>query len=82
MTQELKESDIKTIQPNSKFPFQNQTKFCMQSYVDYYRCINIKGEEFEPCKQFRDIFNTICPNDWIQNWDDQRSTNTFPYSLN
>lgn len=35
------------------------------SYVDYFRCVNSKGEEFEPCKQFYSAFHSLCPNEWV-----------------
>lgn len=28
-----------------------RTKHCWQNYVDYYKCVNAKGEDFRPCKQ-------------------------------
>ena len=35
------------------------------SYVDYHRCINAKGEDFVPCKQFFRAYNSLCPNEWV-----------------
>lgn len=28
-----------------------RTKHCWQNYVDYYKCVNAKGEDFRPCTQ-------------------------------
>jgi cytochrome c oxidase subunit 6b len=28
-----------------------RTKHCWQNYVDYYKCVEAKGEDFRPCKQ-------------------------------
>ena len=36
---------------DARFPNQNQTKHCWQNYVDYYKCVNAKGEDFKPCRQ-------------------------------
>lgn len=36
------------------------------SYADYYRCINKKGEDYEPCKQFFSTFHSLCPNEWVR----------------
>ncbi|KAG8748195.1 Cytochrome c oxidase subunit 6B [Ceratobasidium sp. 428] len=33
-----------------------------QNYVDYYKCINAKGEDFAPCKQFYRAYHSLCPN--------------------
>ncbi|ORY33021.1 cytochrome c oxidase, subunit VIb, partial [Naematelia encephala] len=65
----------------ARFPNQNQTKHWYQNYVDYHKCVNAKGEEFEPCKQFRRAFNSLCPNEWIAQWDTQRENGIFPASL-
>lgn len=49
-----------------------QTKHCFQNYVDYYKCINAKGEDFAPCKQFFRAYHALCPNEWKERWDTQR----------
>ncbi|KAI8144631.1 cytochrome c oxidase subunit VIb [Fennellomyces sp. T-0311] len=63
---------------DARFPNTNQTKHCWQNYVDYYKCINARGEEFEPCKQFRRAYYSLCPNEWISKWDSQREEGTNP----
>ncbi|UZJ55066.1 hypothetical protein CBS101457_004386 [Exobasidium rhododendri] len=52
-----------------------------QNYVDYYKCINAKGEEFTPCKQFYRAYHSLCPNEWLAKWDEQRENSNFPHSL-
>lgn len=32
-------------------PIRSRTKHCWQNYVDYYKCVNAKGEDFKPCRQ-------------------------------
>ena len=54
---------------------------CFQNYLDFYRCTNIRGEDYEPCQYFKKNFKTICPNDWIEKWDGQREAGTFPADL-
>ncbi|KAI7880197.1 cytochrome c oxidase, subunit VIb, partial [Lichtheimia hyalospora FSU 10163] len=69
---------------NNSFPNTNQTKHCWQNYVDYYKCVNARGEEFEPCKQFYRAFHSLCPNEWIEKWDTEREEGTNPsnFSIN
>jgi hypothetical protein len=38
---------------------------CWQNYVDYYKCIAARGEEFAPCKQFFRAYHSLCPNEWV-----------------
>lgn len=37
-----------------------------QAYVDYFKCINTKGEDFKPCKQFSRVYHSMCPVDWVE----------------
>ncbi|KAH9838781.1 cytochrome c oxidase subunit VIb [Rhodofomes roseus] len=66
---------------DARFPNTNQTRHCFQNYTDYFKCIAAKGEEFAPCKQFKRAYNSLCPNEWIAKWDEQRENGTFPASL-
>ncbi|KAI1364976.1 cytochrome c oxidase, subunit VIb [Xylaria arbuscula] len=61
---------------DARFPNQNQTKHCWQNYVDYHKCINAKGEDFAPCRQFFLAYRSLCPSGWYQRWDDQRGLST------
>ncbi|KLO11567.1 cytochrome c oxidase, subunit VIb [Schizopora paradoxa] len=66
---------------DARFPNTNQTKRCFQNYVDYNRCINAKGEDFAPCKQFLKAYHSLCPNAWIEKFDEQKENGTFPASF-
>lgn len=67
-------SEIKLSTPgfDARFPQQNQTKHCFQSYLDYHKCVALKGEEFAPCQVFLKTMNSLCPTSWLEEWDDQR----------
>ncbi|KAN0064989.1 Cytochrome c oxidase subunit 6B [Thecaphora frezii] len=79
MSDSEKSFTLQTASFDARFPNQNQTKHC---YCDYYKCINAKGEDFTPCKQFFRAYNSLCPNEWIAKWNDQREEGTFPVNLN
>ncbi|CAD6886907.1 unnamed protein product [Tilletia laevis] len=72
---------LQTASFDARFPNQNQNKHCYQNYLDYFRCINAKGEEHTPCKHFYRKYHSLCPNEWIAKWDEQRENNAFPASL-
>ncbi|XP_063843044.1 cytochrome c oxidase subunit 6B1-like [Scylla paramamosain] len=61
-----------------RFPNQNQTKYCYQSYVDFQRCQKLKGDDYEPCQYFKKVFQSICPNAWVEKWDEQLENGSFP----
>ncbi|CAE6462715.1 unnamed protein product [Rhizoctonia solani] len=52
-----------------------------QNYIDYHKCIAAKGEDFAPCKQFYRAYRSLCPNDWVSRFDEQRENGVFPSSL-
>ena len=73
------------------------TSNTQQNYVDYHKCVNAKGEDFEPCTQFKKAFRALCPSTslslyhlfglslisdgWIATWDEQVDNGLFPASL-
>ncbi|CEQ41063.1 SPOSA6832_02729 [Sporobolomyces salmonicolor] len=67
---------LQTASFDARFPNTNQSKHC-----DYYRCINAKGEDFPACKTFWRTYHSLCPNEWIAKWDEQREENRFPAKL-
>ncbi|KAF7375050.1 Cytochrome c oxidase subunit [Mycena sanguinolenta] len=77
-----KKYTLQTAAFDARFPNQNQTKNCWQNYCDYFRCITAKGEDFQPCKQFKRNYHSLCPSAFaISKWDDQRENGTFPAVL-
>ena len=66
---------------DARFPQQNQTKHCYQSYLDYHKWVALKGSDFAPCKVFWPPFQSLCPHDWVENWDDEREKGIFPGDL-
>ncbi|KAF2668775.1 cytochrome c oxidase subunit 6B, partial [Microthyrium microscopicum] len=66
---------------DARFPNVNQTKHCWQNYVDYHKCINAKGEDFKPCKQFYFAYHSLCHSSWTERWDEQRENGNFPSKL-
>ncbi|XP_037937238.1 cytochrome c oxidase subunit 6B2-like isoform X4 [Teleopsis dalmanni] len=69
---------LETAPFDPRFPNQNQTRYCYQSYLDYHRCQKIRGEAYAPCNYFKKVFNSMCPNAWVEKWDEQRDAGNFP----
>ncbi|XP_042868433.1 cytochrome c oxidase subunit 6B2-like [Penaeus japonicus] len=72
------EGKMETAPFDPRFPNQNQTRYCYQSFVDFNRCQKIKGEDYEPCEYFKKVYTTVCPNAWIEKWTDQIENGIFP----
>ncbi|KAI8338546.1 putative COX12-cytochrome-c oxidase, subunit VIB [Chlamydoabsidia padenii] len=72
------DAGLKTAPFDARFPNTNQTKHCWQNYVDYFKCIDARGEDFTPCKTFKTNYQSLCPNAWIEKWDTQREAGENP----
>jgi phosphoenolpyruvate carboxylase len=48
--------------------------------VDFHRCSKVKGDsdEAEVCQYFKSVYQSMCPNAWVDKWDSQREAGTFP----
>ncbi|XP_071965646.1 cytochrome c oxidase subunit 6B1-like [Antedon mediterranea] len=73
--------NYKTAPFDARFPNQNQTKNCWQNYVDFHRCQKIKGEDYAPCEWFKRVYQSLCPNSWVESWDEQRENGTYPTKI-
>eukprot|EP01115_Flamella_aegyptia_P012027 TRINITY_DN587_c0_g1_i1.p1 TRINITY_DN587_c0_g1~~TRINITY_DN587_c0_g1_i1.p1 ORF type:complete len:219 (-),score=42.30 TRINITY_DN587_c0_g1_i1:53-658(-) len=61
-----------------RFPNQNQTKHCWYNYVQYHLCAYEYGHRAPQCFKFFNNYNSLCPTDWVEEWDDQREEKIFP----
>ncbi|KAJ1919567.1 Cytochrome c oxidase subunit 6B [Mycoemilia scoparia] len=73
--------DVSTPGFDARFPNVNQTKNCWQNFVDYNKCVQAKGEEYAPCKRFFKAFHSLCPDEWISNWESQKDNGLHPAGL-
>ncbi|KAJ3041082.1 Cytochrome c oxidase subunit 6B [Rhizophlyctis rosea] len=73
---------LKTVGFDARFPNMNQTKNCWQNYVDYFKCVKARGEDYEPCKHFQFAYTELCPHQWTEKWDEQREAEVFPGLFN
>ncbi|KAK7112202.1 cytochrome c oxidase subunit 6B1-like [Littorina saxatilis] len=72
------EYEVKTAPFDARFPNQNQTRNCWQNFVDFHRCKKIKGDDYEPCEYFKRVYRSLCPNAWVEKWDEQIEGGVFP----
>ncbi|KAK2587098.1 hypothetical protein KPH14_002864 [Odynerus spinipes] len=74
-----KEKLLATPGVDPRFQQQNQTLRCYVMYTDFYRCENILGEGNDACTWFKRVFESICPHEWIRQWDELRVQGKFPW---
>ncbi|KAK6102345.1 Cytochrome oxidase c subunit VIb family protein [Brugia pahangi] len=53
-------------------------RHCVDYYQDYYRCTNLLGEDYKPCKFFYNTFKDLCPSSWIEKFDEWRDEGVYP----
>lgn len=75
------EIKLETAPADFRFPTTNQTRHCFTRYIEYHRCINAKGEDAPECNKFAKFYRSLCPGEWIDNWNEQRENGTFPGRL-
>ena len=63
---------------DARFPNQRDTKRCYQNFIDYHRCINAKGEDFEPCNYFKASYTQMCKSSDLDDWEEQLENEVFP----
>lgn len=73
----ITEASVKTAPFDPRYPNTNQTRYCYQSYLDFHRCQKVRGDQYEPCQYFKKVFTSMCPNAWVEKWNDQIEAGTF-----
>ena len=64
-----------------RFPNINQAKNCYVNFVDYQRCMKLKGSDYKDCEYFNQAAKSLCPNQWLEKYADQLESNSFPVDL-
>lgn len=71
---------VKTAAYDARFPSYNQARNCYTRYNEYHRCIGVdeKGEDDPECKMYQRAYRSICPMEWVNSWNEQRDSGTWP----
>nr|CAB3447203.1 unnamed protein product [Digitaria exilis] len=54
----MAEIEIKTAPADFRFPTTNQTRHCFTRYVEYHRCVNVKGDDTSDCEKFAKYYRS------------------------
>ncbi|CAA2996609.1 cytochrome c oxidase subunit 6b-2 [Olea europaea subsp. europaea] len=73
--------ELKTAPADFRFPTTNQTRHCFTRYIEFHRCVAAKGEESGDCGKFAKYYRSLCPGEWVEKWNEQRESGTFPGPL-
>ncbi|XP_020715515.1 cytochrome c oxidase subunit 6B1-like isoform X2 [Ceratitis capitata] len=75
------EYKMETVPMDPRFPNMNVTRHCWFSYVEYHRCKKSRegdDEKLASCEYFQKVFKTMCPNAWVEKWNEQMQAGVFP----
>ena len=78
---ELRKAHKRQAPYDPRYPNTNQVKYCWQNFVDFQRCIKVKGEDYVPCDYFKSIYNSVCPMNWLDKWTEQLDEGRFPAKI-
>uniref|UniRef100_K4AJK6 Cytochrome c oxidase subunit n=1 Tax=Setaria italica TaxID=4555 RepID=K4AJK6_SETIT len=71
--------ELRTAPTDFCFPTQNQTRHCYVRYPEYHRCVKAKdGDDRTECDKFQRYYGSLCPTDWVVEWNRQREEGIFP----
>ncbi|KAG0479904.1 hypothetical protein HPP92_010762 [Vanilla planifolia] len=76
--------ELKTAPADFRFPTTNQSRHCFTRYIEYHRCIAAKGDNSDgsaDCEKFSRYYRSLCPEEWVERWNEQRENGTFPGPL-
>ena len=70
--------NVRTTPRDARFPSQNQALHCWNRYNEWLVCLKQSGDDSdEKCQVYRQFATSICPNAWVENWDEAREEGTF-----
>mmetsp|Transcript_2622 Transcript_2622/g.4383 ORF Transcript_2622/g.4383 Transcript_2622/m.4383 type:complete len:117 (-) Transcript_2622:137-487(-) len=70
--------EVKTPPPDMRFPTTNQARHCYTRYNEYHKCVKEKGEGADECAFYQKAYWSLCPNEWVTKWNEERENGTFP----
>ena len=70
---------IETPAFDHRFPHTSSTtKRCWVNYNMYQRCVMDKDEEHPECRKYYKTFRSLCPDEWVEKWDELLEENRYP----
>ncbi|VVA93345.1 unnamed protein product [Arabis nemorensis] len=63
------------------FPVTSETRHCFNRYMQYHKCVEKKGSDANDCNNLRDYVRSLCPEELVEKWEEQRKLGTLPSSI-
>ena len=66
---------------DARFPNSNQAKNCFVNFVDYQRCMKLKGADCKDCDYFKQVSDALCPAQWLEKFNEEIEKGAFPVDV-
>jgi cytochrome c oxidase subunit 6b len=67
---------VRTTPRDERFPAQNQALHCWNRYNEWLLCTQ-QSKDDKACVPMRHYANAICPDMWLEQWDEERESGAF-----
>ena len=74
----MSEIVLETAPGDARFPGMNQNQRCWINFNEYLVCMKQNDDDAEACKSRIRAYRTVCPAEWVENWNEQIDAGTFP----
>ena len=74
----MPDSVLRTTPRDPRFPNTNQAQHCWTRYNEWVLCLKKTGGDDDACLKQRRYALSLCPESYIENWDEQREEKCFP----
>eukprot|EP00500_Bicosoecida_sp_ms1_P003553 CAMPEP_0203813138 /NCGR_PEP_ID=MMETSP0115-20131106/4549_1 /ASSEMBLY_ACC=CAM_ASM_000227 /TAXON_ID=33651 /ORGANISM="Bicosoecid sp, Strain ms1" /LENGTH=118 /DNA_ID=CAMNT_0050721997 /DNA_START=39 /DNA_END=395 /DNA_ORIENTATION=+ len=62
---------------DARFPNVSQSQHCWTKFNEHILCMKKSGGDEAQCNKFRRHYRTVCPNEWVENWEDHIDAGVF-----
>ncbi|CAH2035006.1 unnamed protein product [Thlaspi arvense] len=66
---------------DEEFQVTSETRHCFNRFKQYHKCIEDKGRDTNDCNSLRDYVRSMCPENLVEKWEEQRKSGTLPSSV-
>eukprot|EP00638_Chattonella_subsalsa_P019835 CAMPEP_0117872092 /NCGR_PEP_ID=MMETSP0950-20121206/10880_1 /TAXON_ID=44440 /ORGANISM="Chattonella subsalsa, Strain CCMP2191" /LENGTH=76 /DNA_ID=CAMNT_0005724805 /DNA_START=61 /DNA_END=291 /DNA_ORIENTATION=- len=67
-----------TPKDRKRFPAVNQANYCWNLYNEWALCVKKNEGDTDACLKARQAADSVCPDEWLENWDGQRDDGNYP----
>jgi cytochrome c oxidase subunit 6b len=75
---QISKDDVKTAVNDPRFAYQNQARHCWFAFTKNAECVKKHGEDAAECAEFKKVYRSLCPTEWVEKWNEQLAKGAYP----